>query len=254
MCARWAQAPAAQAQFVRRPRDRKRFAGVELWGSYLEVSMPTGACRFLAIALWPLLACSRATEPSSCGDARSLDPALTIPPDTSAVRTIDDRWAAIARQVPGGWGGFLLDSKGRPTVYLVHPEMRQEALAALYAEEVGLPLYDVRTAQVWQGRWDFAQLYDWYRYINARIGTPDGLYSRDIDEGRNRLTYGVDSTAKAGLQSLLETLGLPCDLVNISVESPASALSPSGRLTRASSGPARGARGVVRLVSASECD
>jgi hypothetical protein len=180
--------------------------------------MPTGSLRFLAIPLWALLGCSQATEPSSCGEARSLDPSLRIPPDTSGVGTIDDRWAAIARWVPGGWGGFFLDS-GRPTVYLVHPEQRQEALADLYALGLGQPLYDIRTAQVREGRWDFAQLYDWYRYIKVRIGWPDGLYSTDIDEGRNRLVFGVDTTAKAEVLLLFGALDLPCDLVEISVES-----------------------------------
>jgi len=177
--------------------------------------MPTGTLRLLAIPLWTLLACSHPTEPSSCGDARSLDPALRLPPATTL--TIDDQWAALARQVPGGWGGFLLDSAGRPTVYLVHPDRRQEALAALYADGVGLPLYDIRTSQVWQGRWDFAQLYDWYRYINVRAWTVAGLYWTDIDEARNRLAYGVDTTAKADFESLLATLDLPCDLVTVVV-------------------------------------
>jgi hypothetical protein len=122
--------------------------------------------------------------------------------------------------VPGGWGGFFLDS-GRPIVYLVHPEQRQEALAALYVAGIGLPLYDIRGAQVWQGRWDFAQLNDWYRYINSRIGTVVGLYSTDIDEVRNRLGYGVDTTAKADVESALGTLDLPCDLVTVTVTSPA---------------------------------
>jgi hypothetical protein len=42
--------------------------------------------------------------------------------------TIDDQWAAIARQVPGGWGGvWLVDAQ--PTIFLVHPDRRDEAVA-----------------------------------------------------------------------------------------------------------------------------
>lgn len=181
--------------------------------------MLTAGLRFLAVPLWALVACGHATEPTSCGKARSLDTALRVPPDSSAYPTMDDQWAATARWVPGGWGGFFLDG-GRPTVYLVHPEQRQEALAALYAVGLGGPLYDVRTAQVREGRWDFAQLYDWYRYIKLRIGWSDGLYSTDIDEVRNRLSFGVDTTAKADLESLLGTLDLPCDLLTVTVTSP----------------------------------
>lgn len=183
-----------------------------------------GTLRFFAASALALYACSHATEPSSCGEARSLDPALRLSPATS--NTIDDQWAAFARQVPGGWGGFLLDSLHQPTVYLVHPEQKQEALAALYADGVGLPLYDIRTSQVWQGRWDFGQLYDWYRYINVRAWAVNGLYWTDIDEAHNRLAYGVDSTAKAELEALLTTLDLPCDLVTVTVASPVTVLNP----------------------------
>lgn len=142
---------------------------------------------------------------------------------------MDDQWAAIARWVPGGWGGFFLDSGGHPTVYLVHPEQRQNALADLYALGIGKPVYDVRTAQVRQGRWDFAQLYDWYRYINDRwsayvirraVPLNGGVYSTDIDEVRNRLAYGVDTTAKADLGAFVSSLDLPCDLVTVFVTSP----------------------------------
>jgi hypothetical protein len=170
------------------------------------------------------LACSHATEPSTCGDARSLDPALRLPAATT--NTIDDQWATLARQVPGGWGGFFLDSVSQPTVYLVHPQRRQEALGALHADGVGLPLYDIRTSQVWQGRWDFAQLYDWYRYVNVRAWAVNGLYWTDIDEAHNRLAYGVDTTAKGELEALFVTLDLPCDLVTVTVSAPVTALSP----------------------------
>ena len=179
-------------------------------------------------ALLTVPACRDATAPASCGEARSLDSLLRIAPDTGT-GTIDDQSAAIARWVPGGWGGFWLDSAGHPTVYLVHPEQRQDALADLYALGIGKPLYDVRTAQVRQGRWNFAQLYDWYRYINARwtdhvlgraLPLNGGVYSTDIDEVRNRLAYGVDTTAKADFGTFLSSLGLPCDLVTVFVTSP----------------------------------
>ena len=180
-----------------------------------------------AAALSAVPACRDATAPSSCGEARSLDSLLRIAPDTG-VGTIDDQSAAIARWVPGGWGGFFLDSSGHPTVYLVHPEQRQDALADLYALGIGKPLYDVRTAQVRQGRWDFAQLYDWYRYINSAwsayvlsraLPLDGGVYSTDIDEARNRLAYGVDTTAKGDLAAFLSSLDPPCDLVTVFVTS-----------------------------------
>jgi hypothetical protein len=176
------------------------------------------ACGSLLFLL-SILACSDPTGARSCGEARSLDPSLRLPPVTGAQNT-DDQWAAIARQVPGGWGGALLVN-GQPTIYLVHPEKRDEAVAALYAFGVGQPAFDVRLSAVLQGRWDFAQLYDWYRYINVQARTVSGLYSTDIDEAQNRLHYGVDSGAVRQFEGVLQTLDLPCDLVTVEASGPA---------------------------------
>ena len=121
--------------------------------------------------------------------------------------------------MPGGWGGFFLVN-GQPTIYLVHPEQRDEAVAALYAFGVGQPLHDVRSSAVLRGRWDFAQLYDWYRFINARVSGVAGLYWTDIDELQNRLLYGVDSGAMARFHSALQQLDLPCDLVAVEAAGP----------------------------------
>ena len=98
-------------------------------------------------------------------------------------------------------------------------------MAALYSLGVGTP-YDVREADVWQGRWDFGQLYDWYRYINdVAVGWPDGLVSRDIDEYQNRLRYGVrDDQALNSLTELFKSAGLPCELALIEVTGPIIAL------------------------------
>jgi hypothetical protein len=98
------------------------------------------------------------------------------------------------------------------------------ALAALYDLGVGDP-YDIRQADVWRGRWDFAQLYDWRGYISLVLGWPDGLVIEDIDEFRNRLAYGVrDSAAAESVQASLEAIELPCELVIVEVTGPISLL------------------------------
>lgn len=171
----------------------------------------------LGVAVVGLAACSDPTG-AACGPARSLDPALRIAPVTGGFRTIDDEAADIARQVPGGWGGLFLQN-GTPVIYLVQPERRDEAVAALHALGVGGPTIDVRQAQVLQGRWDFAQLYDWYRWINGTMPYPPGLVYTDIDEVTNRLGYGVLASGRDSLVALLATLDLPCDLVTIEVTS-----------------------------------
>jgi hypothetical protein len=139
----------------------------------------------------------------------------SLPP--GRIRTRDEKWADIARQVPGGWGGFFLDD-GTPTIYLVDPTRRNEAIVALYALGVGQPTYDIRQSRVKQGRWDFAQLYDWKRFIQLHISGIRGLVMIGINEGRNRLEYGVlDPAAGRDLAAQFESLALPCGLVNITV-------------------------------------
>lgn len=126
--------------------------------------------------------------------------------------TIDDRHAEIARQVPGGWGGsFVRD--GRMHIYLVHPELASEALPKLSA--LGAPggLHPA----ILQGRWDFAQLHDWYRYLQLRGIWIEGVYRSDIQEAANRIEYGVTPAALPEFADRLTALGVPCGLVRAHV-------------------------------------
>lgn len=165
-------------------------------------------------------ACSDTTAPGTC-DPTAPGPSIesarkdSIPPPWSDHKTIDDQMAEVARDIPGGWGGFFLEN-GEPTIYLVQPAQRNAAVAVLYDRGVGEP-YDIRQAKVWKGRWDFGQLYDWYRYINwVAVGWPDSLYWRDLDEYRNRLAYGARSAEGAdSLVAVFEAVDLPCELVQI---------------------------------------
>jgi hypothetical protein len=68
-----------------------------------------------------------------------------------------------------------------------------------------------------QGRWTFAQLYDWYRYLNLRMGKVD-LSGSDIDQDHNRLVFSVMSdSAKRVLEARLSALAVPCSLVAIEI-------------------------------------
>jgi hypothetical protein len=105
-------------------------------------------------------------------------------------------------------------------MYLVDPTKEGEAKAALFALGVGLPR-DIRQARVIKGRWDFAQLFDWYRYIQPHIDFSNGISFTDIDEARNRLVYGMVSAAsKTSLEASFQSLSLPCELVIIEATGP----------------------------------
>jgi hypothetical protein len=160
--------------------------------------------------------------------AASLPPALaeSVSVDTDSLSE-DARWARIARVVPGGWGGGLFLADGVPTMYLTDTSRRAEAVAALNQRAV-----DGRTigpdVHVRQGRWSFAQLYDWYRYLNQRIGNV-AISGTDIDQAHNRLLYAVTSeSAKRALEARLSTLAVPCHLVAVEVRPYAIPASPAG--------------------------
>ena len=123
----------------------------------------------------------------------------------------DEEMVDVARQVPGGWGGFTRED-GQPAMYLVDTTKYSEAVATLNDTDL-FRTYDFSRFRVKRGLWGFAQLYDWKRYIVLHGDWPDGLMSTDIDEGANRLVYGVHPEKAHGVEEFFSSLHLPCDLL-----------------------------------------
>src|SRR5439155_17869761 len=90
----------------------------------------------------------------------------------ASLRDDDDRWAELAREVPGGFAGMMLE--GGLVVFLVDTTQRDAALAALAARG-GLEGRDPKRVRVRKVRWNFAQLYDWYRYLNLHVWSDSGV-------------------------------------------------------------------------------
>ena len=131
--------------------------------------------------------------------------------------TSDDGWAALARDVPGGFAGVFYDG-GRPVLLLTNPARAAAAKAALASRIPGFP---VSSAEVRPARWTFAQLVDWGSYLmqSATLWQAGGIVSVDRDEVENRLAYGVeDAVAQDRVAAALAALDLPCDLVLIRIE------------------------------------
>jgi hypothetical protein len=207
-----------------------------------QVARPARTIPMVALSLLGL-ACSSATGPDTAperaasvgltgaceGRATSLPPQLaaTLPPVGSA-RTPDDRWAELARRVPGGFAGVMYEASpsdgpprttGRPIVMLVDPSRAAEAKAALGPH---LPGFDVAGADVRAVRWDFAQLHDWYRHLNRGIWQEPGVTMSDIDEAENRIVYGAaDEAVRDRILQRLTAMSLPCDLVRVRIVPPA---------------------------------
>jgi hypothetical protein len=159
------------------------------------------------------------------GPALSLPSALRaqLAPRTDMMQP-DDHWADLAEKVPGGFAGILF-LLGQPTMWLVHPEQEEAAKLAL-ASDPTFGSFDIRGAQVLKARWDFAQLVDWFNYLNGTdIWRNSGFTSADKDERINRIRYGVkDEASRAELVRRLEALNVPCNLIQIALENPIVAL------------------------------
>jgi hypothetical protein len=203
---------------------RRRFLVKRLIG-ILGIAFSLGCHSLTAPSADPESEAQWASLGRACDDdapAPSLSPAAreSLPPPPSPESNPNARWAALAGRVPGGWGGFFLE-EGVPTIFLVDPALKHAAIEVLATE--GFPVTSSTRAK--QGRWDFAQLYDWYRYLTRNVSAIDGLSSSDIQEARNRIEFGViDEAARGRLEQTLAALEVPCFLVAIEIRPRAVAL------------------------------
>lgn len=173
-----------------------------------------------------ILACGEATapapvvfsytcDPSAGPDLNETQQALLDSEPHRGMRTSDDEWADIARQVPGGFGGFFV-ADGASAMYLKEPERKDDALAAL--EDLGVfGRFAAPPLLVERGLWSFDELYDWKRYIVLHGDWPDGLISATIDVNLNRLVYGVLEEKGQRVADYFTSLHLPCDLLLLEV-------------------------------------
>lgn len=126
---------------------------------------------------------------------------------------------AVAAAVPG-FGGYYLDAAGRPTVHLTNPALGAAAATALsgFLADRGFTAADL---QVVQGQFEYAQLDAWYRLSKAAAFSVDGIVLGDVDEGRNRIRFGVtNASAGAAVLSAVTALGVPAGAVVIEERAP----------------------------------
>jgi len=159
--------------------------------------------------------------------ARPLPPGFTA--ESPPPYTIDDRFAALARRVPGGFGGLWLEGTVLH-VNLVDLSKREQAQSALKVElqgEFGPGAATGQRASVdldrivfHQGRYDYVQLTGWYARLPAALGY-QGITSTDIDERRNRIRIGVRDAATANrVRRRIRKLGIPSGAVLLRHELP----------------------------------
>lgn len=148
---------------------------------------------------------------AACQDAREPTAPDPTAPSLSVAQVAQDSnpsQMAVAQVVPG-FGGYFLDGSGRPAVYLTDPAQRpvaEQALAAFIASRD----FTASDLRVIQGDYTWVQLDAWYRQARPGAFSVAGIILGDVDEGSNRLRFGVaDLGAVAGVQAALTAVGAP---------------------------------------------
>ena len=128
-----------------------------------------------------------------------------------------EKRAEISRKIPGGWGGVTRRENGFGTRLLfADTTQRVRALEALAA--AGSPFSPDTPLK--EGRWTYAQIYDWFRYIHTHLRHV-AVTGWTLDEANNRILYGVEDEAAAReFDRQLAAMNTPCFLVARDVTGP----------------------------------
>jgi hypothetical protein len=159
-----------------------------------------------------VIACHDASDPTS-PDIQSADPQLL---ELSRNPKPDQLQMA---QVPG-FGGYFLDASGVPTVYLRDVSQRaaaEQALAGFMADRG----FATTSLRVRKGQYEYRQLDQWYRGARGAAFSVKGIILADVDEGSNRLRFGVaNAGAAAALRSALGRAGVPAGAAIVEQRAP----------------------------------
>jgi hypothetical protein len=162
------------------------------------------------------------------------------------LRTIDDRFAEIAQQVPE-FGGMFYDENGQLTMYLVGRDVRGDRVVEptpmVQTPEVGREKVDEATQmakaaivtlmsddpritsageiRALRGQYGFLQLKEWFDSMNMVVHGVPGVVLTDIDEVSNRLRIGIENQEVQGaVEEQLAQLRIPQEAVIIEVTGP----------------------------------
>jgi hypothetical protein len=149
--------------------------------------------------------------------------ALPGPAQPDGIETPDDRFAEIARQVPG-FGGMFFDLDGTLQVYMAeHKGPANEALTAflddIVTREVGRgERLSRKGVEILEGQYNFLELHGWQQQMSPEVLALRGVVSTDIDETTNRLRIGITDSPgiREAVEERLSNLGVPREAVLIS--------------------------------------
>lgn len=167
---------------------------------------------FLFAVSFPLFGCETDDYPSDPTGPEGFDHSLA-PINPRQGQSLDDRFAEIARRVPG-FGGVFFDQTGQLTVYMRDPSRAPAARTAI-SQVFGSRDLPLLSARVIVGKYDFTELKHWHDSAIQILRLP-GTASLDIDDSNNRIRIGVTSQAARNVVlEELSRLGVPEEAVII---------------------------------------
>lgn len=180
----------------------------------------------LAVRFWIgalllfVIDCSDAVRPeSSVSDARG---PLKQLGRLQQVETLDEEFARLAVEVPGGFGGLVLDSTGTVVVLLADTSVRYAALERLQetmrihlSDKLGSPAPPNVRFEV--GDYVYSDLKRWRDHIDASWAAVPGLVMSDIDEATARIELGLVDPTSAGpaLERVMASGGIPSGALKV---------------------------------------
>ena len=141
-----------------------------------------------------------------------------------AQHTLRDEFTAIARRVPGGFGGLYFDDDGSLTILLTDPSKGDEARAALASERFiqdraagdGGERFDISGAIVRRGEYAHDQLDEWLGRLLTQL--PITPTKSGIRVHSNRILIGVaDAAQREPVLKTAAAAGVPDSAVLVEV-------------------------------------
>jgi hypothetical protein len=180
------------------------------------------------VTLATFAAC-RDEPPNGPTSPRQTSATSQLPSSAAGFRTIDERYAELADEVPG-FGGLFYDESGRLNVYGKDTARIRQSSGGLSSflagERPGVTDASrramVANMRLLKGQYDFRELLTLYRsvVVPAVVDMP-GLTTSDIDETNNRIALTVATPDRIGaFEKRLVDVGVPPGLVSITVEPP----------------------------------
>jgi hypothetical protein len=148
------------------------------------------------------------------------------PTQAPGIESLDDQFAAIARQVPG-FGGLYIDQDGTMKVYMVGQKepVNDNLISSLedvITREIGGGERLTHSGvEVIEGQYSFLDLHSWHQELSPAVLSLPGVVFTDLDEKTNRLRIGVtDPKEVEAVEKALTGLSVPREAVVFSETKP----------------------------------